>query len=151
MHEADSSYNLNIQARLSNRANYIYFPLTSHTVEFWGQEATSHAGHPCDCFIAHPMLPFQKEKKSPPGMEVYCAAALQSVMATAQPAWNASALLGRRKGYLCFLHITVTQTRSFKLFCSLDGLHNSLPNLHNNKLKKGGARKKALAPGQVGA
>lgn len=75
-------------------------------------------------------------------MEVYCTASLQSVMATAQPGWNASALLGRRKGYLCFLHITVTQTRSFKLFCSLDGLHNSLPNLHNNKLKKGGVREK---------
>lgn len=85
----------------------------------------------------------KRKKRKSIVVEVYCTAALHNVMATAQPVWNASVLLGRRKGYLCFLHIAVTQTRSFKLFCPLDGLHNSLPNLHNNKLKKkrGGVRK----------
>lgn len=77
-------------------------------------------------------------------MAAYCPTALHSVMATMQPVWNASVLLGRRKGYLCFLHITVTQTCSLKLFCSLDGLHNSLPDLHNNKLKRGHQEKHLL-------
>lgn len=79
-----------------------------------------------------------KKKAEPFVVGVHCTAALHSVMATAKPAWNASVLLQMRKGCLCFLCITVTQTRSFKLFCSLFGLHNSLPNLHNNKLGKGG-------------
>lgn len=88
------------------------------------------------------MLP--KKEKTALVVAAYCPAALHSVMTTAQPGWNASVLLGRRKGYLCFLHITVTQTCSLKLFCSLDGLHNSLPDLHNNKLKRGRQEKHLL-------
>lgn len=90
-------------------------------------------------FTVHQMLEILLKKKAEAFVVgLHCTAALRSVMATAKPAWNASVLLGMRKGCLCFLCITVTQTRSFKLFCSLFGLHKSLPNLHNNKRRKGG-------------
>lgn len=68
----------------------------------------------------------------------------QPLTASWPPCSQGGMLLGRRKGYLCFLRITVTQTRSLNLFCSLDGLHNSLPDLHNNKLEKGHQEKHLL-------
>lgn len=79
-----------------------------------------------------------------------------SVMATLR---NASEPLGMRKrDVFVSSRITVTQTRSFKLFFGPSlGDERSLPDLHNNRLEgrpgfEGGLQeKKPLSPGQVGA
>lgn len=65
----------------------------------------------------------------------------------------------RKRDVFVSSRITVTQTRSFKLFFGPSlGDERSLPDLHNNRLEGGpgfegggGQEKKPLSPGQVGA